>query len=576
MLRNWTAVVILWEFLLNGISRGRETHFMPNQLRRNIFGLRNKTWFLYVSKISERVVIKEFCLVRQSLSLLLSRFQKVSLWFKQKADQIAQNEIFDVSITEPVGNLYTTEKDLKSQFFNKFLDRPIYRKHFLFELSNSLRLKLAFERIFFSSFYSTGCHFGNMTVFATMLEQVYCGQHPFSELYPMSPKVIIQIVTEGFMYYNIKVFFSIIDIKILETYSEKQNEIQENRNFKFVFWLRQDGAFISHVHIHVYKFQYLVISLKNKAFSSYLFYDGPGTESKIVNSEKTTREIFTTTSFQCTMFIFTKLYSNVVYQELSITAKNRNIRTIHLNESSTLVLPNVDLTGCNTDSITCAITTVAPPGLHINVTTLHVELNGVMDSMCSTGGVAAYEHDARGKYSEVATFCHSFSQIHTARNIYSQSSKLMLVWYTYKEYNNLEVSFHISSTSCTPVPINIWENHAFCDYFDSDGSACPEYLTNTMTDTPLTLELDCDQMGQFKFCDGILVTMEDLTCVVIQPDYRLDGVLNHTHINRLRRLRGPRLSLRFAPMPRAGTELEITLTGYSKGMAFLYLVILAI
>ena len=202
-------------------------------------------------------------------------------------------------------------------------------------------------------------------------------------------------------------------------------------------------------------------------------------------------------------------------------------------------------------------------GYFVNATALTLALFGVKDSMCSTGGVAAYE-TRNGEYSEIATFCQSNSGVHRSRNIYSKGSILLLVLYSYDEYSKLEVVLQLSVTRCTPLSINVWKYYAFCDYLNYNSTKCSEFINETVQNATLTIHLECESYGQFSVCDGLDVNMEDSTCAAIQVNYNLNE-LKAININQLYSFRGPRMNLRFAPIQKSGSELLIILSGYIKG-----------
>ena len=180
--------------------------------------------------------------------------------------------------------------------------------------------------------------------------------------------------------------------------------------------------------------------------------------------------------------------------------------------------------------------------------------------MCSTAGIAVYE-PINVKYSEIATFCQSHSGIRRSRNIYSKGPILLKVLYSYKEYSKLEVVLELSVTRCTLLLMNVWKYYAFCDHLSYNSTKCSEFISESVQNTTLTINLECNSYGQFTICDGLDIKVEDSTCATIQINYNLKQIKGIS-INELYSFRGPRLNVRFAPIPRAGSELLILMSGY--------------
>ena len=141
----------------------------------------------------------------------------------------------DSTLKEPIGKLESTEQDSNIYTLNKILLRPLSIKYIVFKLSNQLRIRLSFEVIYFSSHLSSGCHFGNFTILSVLLEQVLCGQHPSLDTYPPSTKVHFRISAEGFIFYDVRVFFSVMDDRTIESVHKifGKNSVKDRRNLIF-------------------------------------------------------------------------------------------------------------------------------------------------------------------------------------------------------------------------------------------------------------------------------------------------------------------------------------------------------
>ena len=352
-----------------------------------------------------------------------------------------------------------------------------------------------------------------------------------------------------------------MDDKTIESVHRIFDENSVKEQTKLDFWFRKSGGYLRRYHITAKRFQYIILSVLQVKDNAYFLYDGPDTKSRRLKSKG---EIYTTAAFQCLIFIFTELYSSILYQNISFVAKSlKNNNIIKLKENQTLIVSYNLHTYCKKALIVCIISVTVPVGYFVNATTLNLTLHGVKDSMCSTGGVAVYE-PINVKYSEIATFCQSHSGVHRSRNIYSKGPMLLLVLYSYKEYSKLEVVLELSVTRCTLLLMNVWKYHAFCDHLSYNSRKCSEFINESVQNTTLTINLECNSYGQFTVCDGLDVKMEDSTCATIQINNSLKQIKGIS-INELCNFRGPRLNLRFEPISRAGSELLILMSGYFNG-----------
>ena len=133
--------------------------------------------------------------------------------------------------------------------------------------------------------------------------------------------------TEGYIFYEVLVFFSVTDKKLIESVHKKLNKVSVNEEKKLVF-MRHNGGLLCRYHIIVKKFQYIILSVTEKKDNVYLLYDGPNAESSPL---KPKGEIYTTTAFQCLIFTFTEFFTNLTNQKyisLSYFAKFAKINNI--------------------------------------------------------------------------------------------------------------------------------------------------------------------------------------------------------------------------------------------------------
>ena len=101
---------------------------------------------------------------------------------------------------------------------------------------------------------------------------------------------------------------------------------------------------------------------------------------------------------------------------------------------------------------------------------------------------------------------------------------MLLVLYSYKEYSKLEVVLELSVTRFTLLSMNVWKYYAFCDHLSYNRTKCLQFINESVQNTALTINLECNSYGQFTVCDGLDIKMEDSTCATIQTSYNLKQI----------------------------------------------------
>lgn len=183
-------------------------------------------------------------------------------------------------------------------------------------------------------------------------------------------------------------------------------------------------------------------------------YDGPGTLSGRL---KKLNEGYYTTSFQCIIYIYglwavTK--ANELLTLLSFSSKwNRISGTVNINSSETASFHYKNSKLYTFRNVHLLKISVQPHSL-INVTVVQIHHNyGYRNVNCTIGGLTAYDL-GNHSLSEKSTVCFPHKDIYKYRNIYSQTSNMLLVTYSYREYGTFNLTVRLSTTMCTIYTIN--------------------------------------------------------------------------------------------------------------------------
>ena len=151
------------------------------------------------------------------------------------------------------------------------------------------------------------------------------------------------------------------------------------------------------------------------------------------------------TNASATLFINNKL--------LNYAVKNKNKFkhiSVHKNESILMSFPKQN---CSINNTFCALKIISNDQYQINMTVLNLVYQGTLNIMSRYAGLAAYDKDE--KEMTVLSFVH---EGYKYRSIYSNTSTIILVLYTYPEYGHLRMNFTLSVTKCRSVSITACDN----------------------------------------------------------------------------------------------------------------------
>ena len=224
---NFIRVAGILILVITGYSVGNinEDHRVLNEdLRDIIWNGTLKRWSPFVSKLTETVVRKglvmglnihndlNFLNVLQCLHYKAKDFGGVAMSTKlaPTANIIdLMNNFIKVNITKPLGKLRKLlplsqgfVQEVEKQNFWQVAEKLYANNRFTwsFSASSFFNLKCNFQKIYFSSYISTKCHWGQLNMKNYFIKEettfVYCGQYPDMINYSNSPKVDIIILTK--------------------------------------------------------------------------------------------------------------------------------------------------------------------------------------------------------------------------------------------------------------------------------------------------------------------------------------------------------------------------------------------
>ena len=106
-----------------------------------------------------------------------------------------------------------------------------------------------------------------------------------------------------------------------------------------------------------------------------------------------------------------------------------------------------------------------PHKFKINITIENLDHNYGRNTMCNYGGFAVYNLINIKYRRYISTKCSAHTDIFRHQNIYSKTSAILLVAYSYREYGSMSLRVGFSTTKCSIVRVNcrLWRNNQNLD-----------------------------------------------------------------------------------------------------------------
>ena len=447
----------------------------PEILKTHVFKDSPKYWFSYIRKFLYKDIGK-LALIAQyyDFSLIGYNIQRAIIFGKMANITYVypRNPFlwkFSWKVGVPSGNLQLVES---SQYQSTY--HQSYR--WKFNLYFYLKLNITFDyiNIFTIINYPDECYLGHLSVKTSNITSLlkYCGRHSSMMCYPPYEAINILLSIRPYIFHDLKFSFSIIDPNNIVSYSTqgikfiKSNLIQKI-NYIRMFYLCTD------------KHKTIVIHFQ-KISNSIEIYDGPGTLSKKLQKPNQGKNhyIYITTYFQCVIYMYDwneeapNFKDNVKYFTSELPSHN----IIHVNSTqlSKFLFPN-DF--CIDNTKRCVLKVNTLPNHKLNITIHSIKHTHNNNALCTYSGVAAYNIIDQN-YKEISTVCKHKTNFYKYRNIYSNTSSILLVIYSFLEYGTLDLSLEFSDSICSVVYVNFCVNKgAYVSSIKTAHNNCLVYQT---------------------------------------------------------------------------------------------------
>ena len=458
---------------------------LPERLRNVIFNRTQKYWGCYISKIAEIVTRKIPLFLKSKIQNeynvvnIVQYLYDETTFFRKRALQteIVPNGKFiidkftTVNVTKALGNLrkhhgFVSIVDNSTQYYKDYneLENSDYVNNLFtwsFSAAAVFGLKYNFRQIYFSTYISTQCQLGQLNLRSYLLNEektfVYCGQYSDMINYANSPKVDVSILAKKLTFYDISFSFMVVDLGLGFSSNFWNSSEKDTPLWSILFPISE--VMLYRFHVNSLKFNKIFLQFMYGSKNNIIIHDGPGFKSEILKSFLNNKSgpselLFFTSTFQCMIHFILETYLNSSVTFLRYrNIQQDNITKLFLDfgETKSISFPYSILN----KSYRIEIFEISVPrGFHVNVSFLHFKYHGYGISSCRYAALTTYNWIHK-TYKEILTVCEPHYSIYKNRKIYSETSKMILVFYHFYQYSTIEVEILLSVTRCAPIPFEL-------------------------------------------------------------------------------------------------------------------------
>ena len=391
-----------------------------------------------------------------------------------------------------------------------------------FKTDQRLSLNITFQELYFSR-VNMDFKAANISVFESGSEKeaqlsiAYDGYHAAFSLYPTKGSCMLQTSVHLNILLVLNATFSVVDSNLVKTlHVTNSSEI-----YLFSFWyIYKDHVEISSF-IQIIKSHKITLKLFQNYLNQHLVHDGPGSMSDTLDPQFFLGHemyIYSCSSFQSLVKIISSNIEAISVNYSAIRLNTALKKTIYKFNKLTLLGYQ-----CNTSP--CLIIFNAQNGFQVNATVLNMSYKStILHQDCRIGGLSVIA-DLNGNQHENGHFCRIHnSSTNVSRSYYSSNSTLMMIFYTYENYSEINVTLEISLTKCKPVMLSLYDVEQYCTIRESN-SHCSNYFEQITQGTSLSLSLPFLKQEYFQ----IVFSMSEPKCLVLQISNKV--VHNHKSLN---------------------------------------------
>ncbi len=369
---------------------------------------------------------------------------------------------------------YITNRPYKI-FFGESI-QPIYILYLNVNLK--FHLNVTFDHIYFSNKMNTLCKFNHLSVFScnphfTICDTIhYCGINPSSQVFSKYSNVRVSSLVDNFVMHSTTMVYSVIpnNFVVNNPHNPRKKKVLSSSPKVIILDSFQFTGHAAVVNVFGMRTtmtnQLVVLVLVHHTMkaNSVKCHDGPGPLSREISPQVDRQRsemncTFICSTFQCIMFVGN---SSVDIKYLSVQNKELE-RKVHISPGSQIYFHSIKLNLCGW-SVLCIFSLSTQKGFHVKVSSSNITVKGQCNTnSCTFSGFGSVDqkssHVDCPKLPPTGTVSEDKEgSVFLFRDIYSSNSQLTIIYYSFPEYNELNLKLQISTTHCSVSVLNLCEN----------------------------------------------------------------------------------------------------------------------
>ena len=438
-------------------------------------------------------------------------YNKVKLNNNHHGNFLTHQAKYNINVSTFLWNVYYAFNNTKlvkvkrpilrplGRFIMRRKRNPLFMYYFvqyslLYDLDARLGLNITFDYIYFAFGNLHKCFIGYITVYSKDLKFQYCGIYAAMINYQDSSEVNVTLNAHIQIMFNVSISFSVIDSGFIQSYSSP-NYTKFLPTWALYFVV--NIVTLQRIHIQVERLYSLRIKINLSKFISVNIYDGPGTISPMVYTD----QYIHTSTFQCVLYPLTRHKETVRTNLNQIMYSSKNLTHLKKVEIEADYLGTLHyFTGmCTGNSDACLIILSTKNPYNVNISISYFLYKGRDNLHCFFAGLTSYVPN-NNNLNIISQICFTNDRFYKHQNIYSNTSSILLIIYSYKEYGLLNITLAISSTTCKAISINICSLTFLCK--SSSHALCTQFFLETKQLTNVKSTIDKELEFDFHFMEN--------------------------------------------------------------------------
>ncbi len=291
----------------------------------------------------------------------------------------------------------------------------------------------------------------NMTIIASGDHLMLCGSYVHMHLWPQSNRVHLRLTYKYTPWYNFEATMDLTGTRHRTSLQFLSERNKRNLIHLVTHTFSIETGRAHNIWILAHKYQFVNLKLVGLKYS--YFYDGFAAVTE-AGQIRTGNFMVNSSSFVCSLHL--SIHTDMK-QDPGITYQlhtPHGVREIVFDEKNSQIAGTCSdkadqgIAGCRN----MLILNSGHIDFHLTVSLTYFKFQGVRGPDCEFGGVAFFDvlPNSSHTFQESISMCHTY-HVTSLQNIYSTSSSVMFVVYSFHNLSSINVSLDVSLTECFPV-----------------------------------------------------------------------------------------------------------------------------